>query len=171
MVGWYHRLNGHEFGETLWDSEGQGGLACCHPWGHNESDTTQQPKNNKTPDTLLKNCHFNDIQIEAPIFLFAKSGSCIAPEVFDILTAWYLVSISPDSGSLSDVVPYVSAMLCCFQGTHITLLGPQTCPGVWSLSLPLINLFIISWFQLSSLSNVNNTYFDADQFCFREFVL
>ena len=29
MVGWHHRLNGHEFEQTLKDSEGQGSLACC----------------------------------------------------------------------------------------------------------------------------------------------
>ena len=37
MVGWHHRVNGHEYGQTLGDSEGQGRLACCSPWGHNES--------------------------------------------------------------------------------------------------------------------------------------
>ena len=34
MVGWHHRLNGHEFEQNLGDSEGQGNLACCSPWGH-----------------------------------------------------------------------------------------------------------------------------------------
>ena len=38
MVGWHHRFNGHEFEQTLGDSEGQGSLACCSPWGHKESD-------------------------------------------------------------------------------------------------------------------------------------
>ena len=33
MVGWHHWLNRHEFEETLGDSKGQGGLACCSPWG------------------------------------------------------------------------------------------------------------------------------------------
>ena len=33
-VGWNHRLNGCEFGQTLRDSEGQGSLACYSPWGH-----------------------------------------------------------------------------------------------------------------------------------------
>ena len=28
MVGWHHRLNGHEFEQVLGDSEGQGSLAC-----------------------------------------------------------------------------------------------------------------------------------------------
>ena len=32
MVEWNHRLNGHEFQQTLGDSEGQGSLTCCRPW-------------------------------------------------------------------------------------------------------------------------------------------
>ena len=42
MVGWHHRLNGHEFKQTPGDSEGQGSLACCSPWVCKESDTTEQ---------------------------------------------------------------------------------------------------------------------------------
>ena len=38
MVGWHHRLNGHEFEQTLGDGEGQGSLACCSSWGCKESD-------------------------------------------------------------------------------------------------------------------------------------
>ena len=40
MVGWYHRLNGHEYEQTLGNGEGQGSLACCSPWDHKELDTT-----------------------------------------------------------------------------------------------------------------------------------
>ena len=40
MVGWHHRLNGHEFEETLGGGEGQESLVCCSPWGHKELDTT-----------------------------------------------------------------------------------------------------------------------------------
>ena len=40
MVGWHHRFNGHEFEQTVGDSEGQGSLAFCSPWGHKEVDTT-----------------------------------------------------------------------------------------------------------------------------------
>ena len=46
MVGRHHRLNGHEFEQTLGDSEGQGSLACCIPWGRKESDTTEGLINN-----------------------------------------------------------------------------------------------------------------------------
>ena len=42
MVGWHHRLNGHEFGEAPGVGDEQGGLACCGSWGHKESDTTDQ---------------------------------------------------------------------------------------------------------------------------------
>ena len=47
MVGCHHRLNGHEFEQTLGDSEGQGSLACCSPWGHRELDMTERLNNNK----------------------------------------------------------------------------------------------------------------------------
>ena len=41
MVGWHHRLNGHESEQALGDGEGQGGLECCSPWGCKESDMTE----------------------------------------------------------------------------------------------------------------------------------
>ena len=46
MVGWHYRLDGHEFEQALGDSEGQGGLVCCSPWGCKESDTAERLKNN-----------------------------------------------------------------------------------------------------------------------------
>ena len=46
MVGWHHRLNGHEFEQAPGDSEGQGSLVCCSPWGLKEPDMTEQLNNN-----------------------------------------------------------------------------------------------------------------------------
>ena len=46
MVGWPHRLNGHEFEQTAGDGDGQGGLACCSPRGRKESGTTGQLNDN-----------------------------------------------------------------------------------------------------------------------------
>ena len=40
MVGWHHWLKEHEFEQTPGDSEGQGRLECCAPWGQKESDMT-----------------------------------------------------------------------------------------------------------------------------------
>ena len=34
MTGWHHQLKGNESEQTLRDSERQGSLACCNPWGH-----------------------------------------------------------------------------------------------------------------------------------------
>ena len=38
---WHRQLNGHEFEQALGDSEGQGSLVCCSPWGCKESDMTK----------------------------------------------------------------------------------------------------------------------------------
>ena len=35
-------VNGHEFEKTPGNVDGQGGLACCSPWGHKELDMTEQ---------------------------------------------------------------------------------------------------------------------------------
>ena len=42
MVGWRHRLDGHEFEEAPGVGDGPGGLTCCSPWGCKESDTTER---------------------------------------------------------------------------------------------------------------------------------
>ena len=40
MVDWHRQLNGHEFEQTPGESDGQGSLMCCSPWGCKDSDTT-----------------------------------------------------------------------------------------------------------------------------------
>ena len=42
MVGWHHWLSGDKFAWTPGVGDGQGGLACCSPWSHKESDTTER---------------------------------------------------------------------------------------------------------------------------------
>ena len=64
MVGWRHRLDGHEFEQTQGDGEEQGSLACCSPWGLKESDMTERPNNNPSPDT------------SAPIYTEPVTGLC-----------------------------------------------------------------------------------------------
>ena len=57
MVGWHHRLYGCEFVQAPWDGKGQGSLAYYSPWGHKESDRTEQ-LNNKAV-LLIPSCwHF-----------------------------------------------------------------------------------------------------------------
>ena len=47
IVGWHHRLNGHEFEQVPGDGEGQGSLVCSSSHDHKESDTTELLNNNK----------------------------------------------------------------------------------------------------------------------------
>ena len=53
MVGWHHCLNGHEFVQSLEGSEGHGSLACCSPWGHKESDMTEQLNSNSCSENVF----------------------------------------------------------------------------------------------------------------------
>ena len=54
MVGWHHQLDGHEFEQTPGDSEGQGSLVCCSPWGHRKSGMTERMNNNKSSEDYLQ---------------------------------------------------------------------------------------------------------------------
>ena len=56
LVGWHHRLNGHGSEQPQGDSEGQGGLECCSPWGLKESDMTERPNNNSRASPEWKFC-------------------------------------------------------------------------------------------------------------------
>ena len=47
VVGWHHRLGGHAFELAPRNGDGQGGLACCSPWGGKEWDTAEQLNNDK----------------------------------------------------------------------------------------------------------------------------
>ena len=69
MVGWHHRLDGYGFGWTLGVDKGQGGLACCSPWGRKESDMTER-----------LNC------TEPSSALSALSGSASLPHLIHQLT-------------------------------------------------------------------------------------
>ena len=42
MIGWHHRLDGHEVEQALGLGDGQGSLACCRPLGHKELDRTER---------------------------------------------------------------------------------------------------------------------------------
>ena len=55
MVGWHHRLSGHEFEQTPGHGKGQGSLVCCGPQGHKESDMTKWLNKKRNPK--LPWCH------------------------------------------------------------------------------------------------------------------
>ena len=53
MIGWHHRLNGHEFEQALRDGKRQGCLACCSSWCCKESDMTEQLNNKSSRDQAV----------------------------------------------------------------------------------------------------------------------
>ena len=53
MAGWHHQLNGHEFEQTPGVGDGQGDLACYHPWGGKKSDMTEQLNLTELKDVLI----------------------------------------------------------------------------------------------------------------------
>ena len=53
-AGWHHRCDEHELGQTLGDGDGQGGLACCSPWGLKESNTGVVQLGDSTTTTAEK---------------------------------------------------------------------------------------------------------------------
>ena len=59
MGGRHHQLNGCEFEQSPGDSEGQGSLVSCSPWGHKQSDTTEQ-LNNHHP---VRPCYFSQLKV------------------------------------------------------------------------------------------------------------
>ena len=61
MVGWHHRLGGHEFEQAPGFGDGQGSLVFCNPWDRKELDTTEQLNNtnhlsNNPTDSALHPC-------------------------------------------------------------------------------------------------------------------
>ena len=76
MVGWHHWLNGHEFNQAPGDGEGQESLACCSPWGLEESDMTEWLNNNNIPQIQVKPFH------RATRYLRPLPFSCSAPGLF-----------------------------------------------------------------------------------------
>ena len=72
MVGEHHQVNGHEFEQTLGDSEGQGSPTCCGSQGHRDLDMAQQLNNNKIPLNILVSLSTH-ISKEKKIFFNSKS--------------------------------------------------------------------------------------------------
>ena len=78
MVGWHHWLDRHEFEEALGVNDGQGGLACCSPWGCKESDTTERLNWTDLPD-LMRRTFYEETEalVSWNNFFKIKHSSCV----------------------------------------------------------------------------------------------
>ena len=71
MVGWHHRLNGHELEQTPGGGGRQGSLMCCSPWrrrvGHNLS-AEQQRDTEEVINSSLSSLSFPPLLSPSPFF-------------------------------------------------------------------------------------------------------
>ena len=95
MVGWHHWLNGHESEQALGAGEGQGGLACCSPWGCKKSDTTERLNSN---NIVTKTIWCVSVTQSCPTLCNPMDCSLSASSVHGILQArileWVAISFS-----------------------------------------------------------------------------
>ena len=90
--GWMASLtHGHEFESSPGAGAGQGGLACCSPWGHKESDRTERLIWTE-PDPLSYNIHF---KISELVRMFSGRRNC------------------PQAGYIVDIIPSTEFKLSC----------------------------------------------------------
>ena len=77
MVGWLCWLSGHKFEQASGVGEGLGSLACCSPWGHKKSDTTEWLNNGALRWSNLYMYYSNDVQwnCDVPYFQEHKSNA------------------------------------------------------------------------------------------------
>ena len=96
MAGWHHRLNGHEFGWTPGDGDGQGGLACCDSRGRKELDMTERLNwtEGKNPNNSCY--HFLLSLVE----VFAEKA------------------MAPDSSTLAWEIPWTEGLVGCSPWGH-----------------------------------------------------
>ena len=69
LVGWHHRLNGHEFEQAPGVGDEQGSLVCFSPWGCKESDMTERLNNNKLYSIKLFKHNKKGAESRAPVAL------------------------------------------------------------------------------------------------------
>ena len=111
MVGWHRRLNGHEFEQTVGESEGLGSLLCHSPWGCKELDTTEWLNCTELNYYLLMKLYLSVNVVEShllqrstflgnPVFFSPRASwwrwkrrvkKLASNSIFKKLRSWYLV--------------------------------------------------------------------------------
>ena len=89
MVGWNHRLNGHEFEEIPGVSDGQGGLVCCSPWDQKELDTTERLHWTECSSYILPTSLWEDPYIVVEmVHILELARARFESHLFYITTVW-----------------------------------------------------------------------------------
>ena len=96
MVGWHHQFDGHELGQIPGDGEGQRGLVCCSPLGHEESDTTWKLNNdNSSSGTSMYKLWGDTIQLTTVCetrkrYLYQEKREGVGGGVYSVAFSWQL---------------------------------------------------------------------------------
>ena len=116
MVGWHHRLHGHEFEQAPGVGDGQGSLVCCGPWGRKKLDMTEWENWTEPKPNFLRGTNGNQFGLFKIHFLPSKNMLCF--KTWHIHAHYYLP------------FPWI---ICCywFSKSYWTLCDPMDCnrPG------------------------------------------
>ena len=141
-VGQHHRLNGHEFGQTLGDGEGQGSTVCCSPWGYKELDVTERLNSRQLemsahyPGVSARSC---DTSASWP----RKRGWFLSPESCWVRACCYHLVIYlrttafPHDSRLAFPAPwkarfYLHPLICsCHSSLHSITVSPSNLSIPW----------------------------------------
>ena len=88
MVRWHHQLNGHEYGQTQGDGEGQGGLACCGSWGHKDLDTTERLNHKQFMCILTgaaRSVAENQVETRVPV-MACDEGAWVLSSIWNVVS-------------------------------------------------------------------------------------
>ena len=142
MVGWHHRLDGHELEHVLGVDDEQGSLVFCRPWGHKELDLTEwlnwtelyfilkritvsdmkwTKLQTKCRNTQKLYKYFSSVQLPSCVWLFATPWSAARQASLSITKFWSL----PKLMSIKSVVPSNHLIFC-----HPLLLLPSIFPSI-----------------------------------------
>ena len=123
MVGWHHRLNGHEFEWALWVGNRQGNLVCCSPWGCKDSDMTELV--NWTEYTHLCS-HHHVIKVDSRASLVAQWYRIHLP--MQETWIWSLIKEDPPCCAATKPVHHNCCACALEPGSH----------NYWALKLQLL---------------------------------
>ena len=99
IVGWHHWLNGHEFEQVPGDGEGQRWMACCSPWGHKDSDTSELLNNNNKEGNKWNKWQqtWNEWTLNVTsnnyLFLFSPHVLCLHILLYMVLKPCHLMQV------------------------------------------------------------------------------
>ena len=181
MVGWHHRLDGHEFKQAPGFGDGQGSLSCCSPWGRNYLDTTEQlnwlllytvvlvstVQQNESAHINTLCVHVKSLQL-CPTLGHPMDCSPAGYSVQGILQArilkWVAMSSSRESSQPRYSIKHLYLVI-----NHLSI---GQCPmhwGIWTLAILEVGYGCIStsWVATDMHSNamVHNLLGSRDWFC------